>query len=90
VCNYKTNSHSSADKWGRKNLIIYSGEYGTSITKCGCEKQTFLQLHKARLPFACVLDQFNPCHSLTTEILYYTSNDILVDQVASDTFSITL
>jgi len=23
VCNYKTNFHSSDDKWGRKKLIIY-------------------------------------------------------------------
>lgn len=35
--------------------------------------------------FLC-LDQFNPCHSMTTQILYYTSNDILVDQVAFYTF----
>jgi len=41
-----------------------------------------MQLHKVRLTFSCALDQFNPYHSLTTRILHYTSNDILVDQVA--------
>ena len=64
-----------------KNLIIYSVKYGISITKCGCETGTFIQLHKVRLPFSCVLDRFNPCHSSTTQIFYCTSNDILVDQV---------
>jgi hypothetical protein len=34
-----------------KNLITYSGKYGTiSITKFDCETQTLIQLHQETLP----------------------------------------